>query len=111
MAWLWTTLAVFAALSLIHGLLKKTKAKKLPPGPRGLPILGHLHLLGKNPHQDLSKLAKQYGPIMHLRFGFVDTIVASSPHAAQLFLKTHDLVFASNHPMRQLSISLMIKRI
>nr|WMZ41209.1 cytochrome P450 family 736 subfamily A polypeptide 1 [Ipomoea batatas] len=98
MAWLWTTLAVFAALSLIHGLLKKTKAKKLPPGPRGLPILGHLHLLGKNPHQDLSKLAKQYGPIMHLRFGFVDTIVASSPHAAQLFLKTHDLVFASRPP-------------
>nr|GMC64164.1 cytochrome P450 CYP736A12-like [Ipomoea batatas] len=99
MAWLWTTLVVFAALSLIHGLVKRMKGKKLPPGPRGLPILGHLHLLGKNPHQDLSKLAKQYGPIMHLRFGFVDTIVASSPHAAQLFLKTHDLVFASRPPI------------
>nr|GMC57776.1 cytochrome P450 CYP736A12-like [Ipomoea batatas] len=99
MAWLWTTLAVFAALSLIHGLVKRMKGKKLPPGPRGLPIVGHLHLLGKNPHQDLSKLDKQYGPIMHLRLGFVDTIVASSPHAAQLFLKTHDLVFASRPPI------------
>nr|GMC60529.1 cytochrome P450 CYP736A12-like [Ipomoea batatas] len=98
MAWLWTTLAVFAALSLIHGLVKRMKGKKLPPGPRGLPILGHLHLLGKNPHQDLSKLAKQYGPIMYLRFGFVDNIIASSPQAAQLFLKTHDLVFASRPP-------------
>nr|GLL19496.1 cytochrome P450 CYP736A12-like [Ipomoea trifida] len=98
MAWLWTTLAVFAALSLIHGLVKRVKGKKLPPGPRGLPILGHLHLLGKNPHQDLSKLAKQYGPIMYLRFGFVDNIIASSPQAAQLFLKTHDLVFASRPP-------------
>nr|GMC64160.1 cytochrome P450 CYP736A12-like [Ipomoea batatas] len=29
----------------------------------------------------------------------VDTIVASSPHAAQLFLKTHDLVFESRPPI------------
>ncbi|XP_019172766.1 PREDICTED: cytochrome P450 CYP736A12-like [Ipomoea nil] len=98
MAWVWTTLAVFAALSLIHGLMKKMNGKKLAPGPRGLPILGHLHLIGKNPHQDLNKLAKQYGPIMHLRFGFVDNIVVSSPQAAELFLKTHDLVFASRPP-------------
>nr|GMD21308.1 cytochrome P450 CYP736A12-like [Ipomoea batatas] len=98
MAWLWTALAVFAALSLIHGLAKKMNGKKLPPGPRGLPILGHLHLIGKNPHQDLNKLAKQYGPIMYLRFGFVDNIVVSSPQAAELFLKTHDLVFANRPP-------------
>nr|GMD59657.1 cytochrome P450 CYP736A12-like [Ipomoea batatas] len=98
MAWLWTALAVFAALSLIHGLVKKMKGKKLPPGPRGLPILGHLHLIGKNPHQDLNKLAKQHGPIMYLRFGFVDNIVVSSPQAAELFLKTHDLVFANRPP-------------
>nr|GMC63106.1 cytochrome P450 CYP736A12-like [Ipomoea batatas] len=98
MALLWTTLVVLVAVSLIHGLVKKMKGKKLPPGPRGLPILGHLHLLGKNPHHDLTKLAKHYGPIMHLRFGFADIIVASSPQAAQLFLKTHDLVFASRPP-------------
>ncbi|XP_019159446.1 PREDICTED: cytochrome P450 CYP736A12-like [Ipomoea nil] len=100
MAWLWTTLAVLVAVVyLIHGLVKKMKGKKLPPSPRGLPILGHLHLLGKNLHHDLSKLAKQYGPIMHLRFGLADIIVASSPQAAELFLKTHDLVFASRPPL------------
>nr|GMC57814.1 cytochrome P450 CYP736A12-like [Ipomoea batatas] len=100
MAWLWTTLAVLVAVSLIHGLglAKKMNGKKLPPGPRGLPILGHLHLIGKNPHQDLNKLAKQHGPIMYLRFGFVDNIVVSSPQAAELFLKTHDLVFANRPP-------------
>nr|GMC64162.1 cytochrome P450 CYP736A12-like [Ipomoea batatas] len=100
MAWLWTTLAVFAAVSLIHGLVKKMKAKKLPPGPRRLPILGHLHLMiGKNnPHRYLNKLAKQHGPIMYLRFGYVDNIIVSSPQAAQLFLKTHDLVFTNKPP-------------
>nr|GMC98885.1 cytochrome P450 CYP736A12-like [Ipomoea batatas] len=74
------------------------KGKKLPPGPRGLPILGHFHLVGKNPHQDLHKLAKTYGPIMHLRFGLVHNIIASTPEAAKQFLKTHDLNFATRPP-------------
>ncbi|KAL5188453.1 Cytochrome P450 CYP736A12 [Glycine soja] len=79
--------------------ISKNKAKKLPPGPRGLPILGSLHKLGPNPHRDLHQLAQKYGPVMHLRLGFVPTIVVSSPQAAELFLKTHDLVFASRPPL------------
>ena len=36
---------------------------------------------------------------MYLRLGFMPTIVVSSPEAAELFLKTHDLVFASRPPL------------
>lgn len=32
---------------------------------------------------------------MHMKLGLVHTIIVSSPHAAELFLKTHDRVFAS----------------
>nr|GMC96713.1 cytochrome P450 CYP736A12-like [Ipomoea batatas]GME09957.1 cytochrome P450 CYP736A12-like [Ipomoea batatas] len=95
MAWIWTAFAVLAAISILKVLFMKNNCKKLPPGPRGLPILGHFHLVGKNPHKDLQKLSKTYGPIMHLRFGFVDNIVASTPAAAKMFLKTHDLNFAT----------------
>ncbi|XP_030468658.1 cytochrome P450 71AU50-like [Syzygium oleosum] len=97
MAWIWMTLAfTFLAHLLLRSLLWKTQSKKkLPPGPRGFPILGNLPLLGQNPHHDLHKLAQKYGTIMYLRLGFVPTIVVSSPEAAELFLKTHDLVFAS----------------
>ncbi|KAI8031489.1 hypothetical protein LOK49_LG01G02403 [Camellia lanceoleosa] len=35
---------------------------------------------------------------MYMRFGFVPNIVVSSPEAAEQFLKTHDLVFASRPP-------------
>ncbi|KAF7850598.1 hypothetical protein BT93_L5202 [Corymbia citriodora subsp. variegata] len=101
MAWIWIALT-FALLAhlLLRSLLWKTQSvkKKLPPGPRGFPILGNLPLLGKNPHRDLQKLARKYGPIMYLRLGFVPTIVVSSPEAAELVLKTHDLVFASRPP-------------
>ncbi|XP_058094426.1 cytochrome P450 71AU50-like [Magnolia sinica] len=74
----------------------------LPPGPRGLPILGSLLNLGDLPHRTLHKLAMEYGPIMHMQLGQVQNIIVSSPQAAQLFLKTHDLIFASR-PVTEVS--------
>ncbi|KAH6760204.1 hypothetical protein C2S52_009352 [Perilla frutescens var. hirtella] len=91
MAWFWAALSFIIFLSLLQQLLRK---RNLPPGPIALPIIGHLHLLGKNLHHDLHRLAKKHGPIICLRLGFVPTIVVSSPDVAELVLKTHDLVFA-----------------
>ncbi|KAL0424425.1 UNVERIFIED_CONTAM: cytochrome [Sesamum radiatum] len=95
MAWMWAAVSVIVLICLLQELLSPTKMKRLPPGPRGLPIIGHLHLLGKNPHQDLYHLAQKHGPIMRLRFGFVPAVVVSLPAGAELVLKTHDLVFAN----------------
>ena len=102
--WVWTVLAF--VLILVHVIWKTskdnekktTKKKKLPPGPKGYPLFGSLNLLGEYPHRDLQKLAQKYGPIMHIRLGLIPTIVVSSPEAAELFLKTHDLVFATRPP-------------
>ncbi|XP_042037555.1 cytochrome P450 71AU50-like [Salvia splendens] len=96
LTWFWLTLLAILASSLVSSLMKLKK--KLPPGPKGLPILGHLHMIGKNPHQDLHRIAKAHGPIMYMRFGSIPNVVVSSPEAAELFLKTHDLVFASRPP-------------
>ncbi|CAK8578852.1 unnamed protein product [Lathyrus sativus] len=87
-------------LSLAFLWLWRTKknTNKLPPGPKGLPILGSLLKLGPNPHIDLHQLSQKYGPIMHLRLGLVPTIVVSSPQAAELFLKTYDHLYASRPP-------------
>jgi hypothetical protein len=74
--------------------------KRLPPSPWGLPILGHLPLLGPLPHRKLRSLAEAHGPVMLLRFGGVPTIVASSAAAAQEAMKTRDLAFASRPSVR-----------
>ncbi|KAL5990689.1 hypothetical protein ACLOJK_011592 [Asimina triloba] len=105
MTFLW--LALLGLWSFLHLLLLVIRRKKkkptdigvsdhgLPPGPKGLPILGSLRTLGHHPHRTLQKLATEYGPIMHMRLGLVPTIVVSSPGAAEQFLKAHDLAFAS----------------
>ncbi|KAF4367373.1 hypothetical protein F8388_025791 [Cannabis sativa] len=97
--WLWIvlTLVIFLVGYVLSNKTKE-KEKNLPPGPKGYPLLGSLNLLGKNPHRDLQRLSQKYGPIMHMQLGLIPTIVVSSPKAAELFLKTHDLVFASRPP-------------
>ncbi|TKY46660.1 Flavonoid 3',5'-hydroxylase 1 [Spatholobus suberectus] len=79
-------------------LIFRSSSKNLPPGPRGWPILGALPLLGTMPHVTLSNMAKKFGPIMFLKMGTCDTVVASSPDAAQAFLKTLDHNFL-NRPI------------
>ncbi|KAF7815612.1 flavonoid 3',5'-hydroxylase 2-like [Senna tora] len=68
---------------------------RLPPGPRGFPLVGALPLLGAMPHVALSKMANKYGPIIYLKLGTTSMVVASTPDAARAFLKTVDQNFAN----------------
>ncbi|KAH7677323.1 flavonoid 3'5'-hydroxylase protein [Dioscorea alata] len=92
--------AVFAGLTLLllmRHLLRRKSTLPLPPGPRGYPLLGALPLIGPAAHVSLANLAKSYGPIMYMKLGSCDVIVASTAAAARPFLTTLDLQF-SNRP-------------
>lgn len=67
----------------------------LPPGPRGLPLVGSLPYLRPDLHRCFADLAKEYGPVMSLRLGTRLCLVVSTPAAAKEVLKDHDAVFAN----------------
>ncbi|XP_037444329.1 (+)-menthofuran synthase-like [Triticum dicoccoides] len=87
------TLLAFLVV-VITVLVSTRRGSNAPPSPRGLPVVGHLHLLGSLPHRSLRSLAASHGPVMHLRLGRVPTVVASSAAAAEEAMKTRDLDFA-----------------
>ena len=91
------TLLFFITRFFIRSLLPKS-SRKLPPGPRGWPLLGALPLLGNMPHVALAKMAKRYGPVMFLKMGTNSMVVASTPGAARAFLKTLDINFSNRPP-------------
>ncbi|XP_059300531.1 cytochrome P450 71A9-like [Lycium ferocissimum] len=73
---------------------RKNKAKKLPPSPRKLPILGNLHQVGKLPHRSLQELSNKYGDFMFLQLGSIPTVVVSSADTAREIFRTHDIAFS-----------------
>ena len=75
---------------------KKHEKLNLPPGPKGLPLIGNLHEFDSSAaHLYFSKLAKTYGPILSLRFGCRSVVVIQSAALAKEVLKTQDHNFCT----------------
>ncbi|KAF5954393.1 hypothetical protein HYC85_007249 [Camellia sinensis] len=73
----------------------KKNQPPLPPGPRGLPVVGILPFLDPELHSCFESLSRTYGPIMRLPMGTKVGIVVSSPFAAREMLRDHDITFAN----------------
>ena len=57
-----------------------TRSKsQFPPGPRGLPLVGSLLSLQKNPQLKFEQYTRQYGDVCMFRLGSVPTVIISHP--------------------------------
>ncbi|CAH8386853.1 unnamed protein product [Eruca vesicaria subsp. sativa] len=88
----------FLVFITVRFLRISTRSAMLPPGPSRLPIIGNIHQVGKLPHRSFADLSRKYGPIMHLKFGRLNTVIVTSPEAAREVLKTHDQTLSGRDP-------------
>lgn len=93
----WTSLFVTLSLVLVWfaWVYFKKPGSRLPPGPRGLPLVGNLLSLDPDLHSYFAGLAHTYGPIYKLQLGSKLCIVITSPSVAREVLKDHDVTFAN----------------
>ncbi|KAJ9603323.1 hypothetical protein H2200_012101 [Cladophialophora chaetospira] len=71
--------ALAACLLLLRLLSTGMRSRRLPPGPRTLPLIGNLHQLPKKDmHVQHLKWAQEYGPIFSLKLGSQTVIVLAS---------------------------------
>ncbi|KAM0839529.1 hypothetical protein ACQ4PT_060260 [Festuca glaucescens] len=95
---------VAVLLAFCYLIIKKAvcgSRNKLLPSPPSIPLLGHLHLLGRLPHRSLCELQVRYGTdgcLLLLQLGRRRTLVVSTAAAAEDLYKNHDLAFASRVP-------------
>jgi len=92
-------LYVSLASCLLYKLFLSNKTSSGParqaPGPAPLPLLGNILDLHGEPHHALARLAETHGPVMSLRLGGTDAVVASSAAAARDVLQRYDHVLAA----------------
>ena len=89
-----TAILVLSLTAFAAAFWKRSRAG-LPPGPRGLPLVGYLPFLGKELHREFERLARVYGPICSLWLGNKLCVVVSSPELVKEVVRDQDTVFAN----------------
>nr|XP_037286168.1 cytochrome P450 1B1-like [Rhipicephalus microplus] len=96
-AWLLSALclALFTFLRFVRSLAgrRQDDSKRLPPGPKGVPILGYIPFMRKPLHIIFHELSKQHGPIVRLRLGCKDVVALNDLESIREGLSNPDLLY------------------
>jgi len=84
-----------ASLVLIslYYLSRKPKGK-MPPGPKGLPLIGNIHQLSDENWLQFTEWKWKYGPIVRLNLGGTNTIVLNTHKVASDILDRRAQIYS-----------------
>ncbi|RAO66226.1 uncharacterized protein BHQ10_002238 [Talaromyces amestolkiae] len=94
-------------LLLLSGFLffavwqSRKSSSKLPPGPRGLPLIGNIHQAPRrDPWKTFNLWAEEYGPIFSLKYGQRIVIVLGSHKTASDLFSARTKIYSSRPIIR-----------
>lgn len=96
----WLVYVAFAVIPLVFWLRKRKlpAGKRLPPGPKGLPLIGHLiHRTQLFDHKRCMELAKVYGPVVRFSMGIKDVVFLNSYESVKEILSRKEMLFRSEN--------------
>ncbi|XP_039258473.2 cytochrome P450 2U1-like [Styela clava] len=70
----YTNVLAILAASIFWFSLRR-KPQNFPPGPRGLPFVGYIPFMEKNPAETFMKLKEKYGSVVSVQFGQEDWVI------------------------------------
>lgn len=86
---------------VVYVTTRDPRRKHLPPGPRGLPIIGNTLQLPTT--DDVSGViidwAKKYGEIFRIQLGMTDYIYLNTPEAVKELMDKKSNIYSSRHAM------------
>ncbi|KAJ3349796.1 cytochrome P450 2 sub U member 1 [Allomyces javanicus] len=102
-----TVAIVFATSTVRRTLSASGSANPLPPSPPSWPLVGHLPLLASTNEPDklIQRLARDYGPVFHLKLGNVVVVIISSQELAQETLIKRGKVYAGRWAGKVLTLN------
>ncbi|KAK7449191.1 hypothetical protein VKT23_013337 [Stygiomarasmius scandens] len=93
---LWILLGIFIFARLVSYSRLAFKGK-LPPGPRGLPIVGNIFQVSTEAWNEFAQWKKEFGPIVYLNFAGKDVVLLNS-HKAVVDLLDRRAAIYSDRP-------------
>jgi cytochrome P450 len=81
-------------------------ASAFPPGPKGLPFVGHLFAFRRDPIGLLQRLARDYGDLVYFRVGPQDVFLLNHPESIQNVLVTHQRNFMKGRGLERAKVFL-----
>ncbi|KAE8148909.1 cytochrome P450 [Aspergillus avenaceus] len=97
---LWRTILTIILIACVVYLCQNQQKLPLPPGPRGLPLIGNIHQApSRHPWKKFRQWHQKYGPIISLRFGQRTVIVVGSHKIAGELLNNRSAIYSSRPEM------------
>ncbi|KAK9784135.1 putative O-methylsterigmatocystin oxidoreductase [Seiridium cardinale] len=79
-----TILLTLAAILLLAVFLaRQSDGLKTIPGPKGLPLIGNTHQLGRYPHRKYLEWSAQYGELFKVQMGLQNWVFLNTPEAVR----------------------------